>query len=61
MTAAALVMDSFGTFGDFVVLCMLVLLAYLSTMASAGWKGQAIQVERNCPSFDTVAVTVPNN
>ena len=51
-----------GTGGnDSVVLCMLVLLAYPSTLASAGWKGQAIQGERNCPSFDTVAVSVPNH
>jgi len=39
-------MDSFGATGDgghgFVVLCMLVLLAYLSMLTCAGWKGQAI-------------------
>ena len=40
---------------------MLVLLAYPSMLANAGWKVQAIEGERKCPSFDTVAVSVPNH
>jgi len=45
----------------FVVLCMLVLLSYPSTLASPGWKGQAIYGERKCSSIDIVAVSVSNH
>ena len=41
-----------GTGGHgYVVVCMLVLLAYPSTLVSAGWKGQAIIGRTKLPKF----------